>query len=189
MKSVRAGVATLAVTALTVTLSLSPVGPNALLAQSSNPGAPGGDGRGAGAFLAEYYAEVIQRVGETMTAWRLAVREDDIGGSVDSYWEDAQLLFPDRAPIVGKTAIESFYAEFLPTIGELQTSMIDFDASGRMGFVAGPFYYEVPVAGGTPQRIEGTHVTVLIRRGRDWRIRTQIFRLDVRDGSDTAPAG
>jgi len=171
--------------ALSLVVSLAPTSP--LLAQSANPGAPGGDGRGAGAFLAEYYAEVIQRVGETMTAWRLAVREDDLRGTVDAYWEDAQLLFPERAPIIGQQRIEEFYTEFLPAIAELQTSMIDFDASGRMGFVAGPFYYEVPVAGGTPNRIEGTHVTVLIRRGRDWRIRTQIFRLDVREEGDLVP--
>jgi len=173
---------------LSIALSVSITGPISIAAQSSNPGAPGGDGRGAGAFLAEYYAEVIQRVGETMTAWRLAVREDDLDATVESYWEDAQLLFPDRAPIVGQTAIRRFYSEFLPGIGELQTSMIDFDASGRMGFVSGPFYYEVPVAGGSPNRIEGMHVTVLIRRGRDWRIRTQIFRLDVIEETEMPPA-
>ncbi len=170
-----------ATTLLALSLTLAPAGP--LLAQSANPGAPGGDGRGAGAFLAEYYAEVIQRVGESMTEWRLAVREDDIDGTVDGYWEEAQLLFPGRQPIIGERAIRDFFVQFLPTVGEFQTSMIDFDASGRMGFVTGPFYYEVPVAGGTADRIEGTHVTILLRKGRDWKIRTQIFRFEERPGS------
>ncbi len=170
-----------ATTFLTLSLSLASASP--LLAQSANPGAPGGDGRGAGAFLAEYYAEVIQRVGEAMTEWRLAVREDRLDRTVDSYWEEAQLLFPDRQPIIGERALREFFEAFLPTIGEFQTSMIDFDASGRMGFVTGPFYYEVPVAGGSSERVEGTHVTILLRKGRDWKIRTQIFRLDVRPGA------
>ena len=165
-------------TAVAIALSLSFIAPLDAQTRSANPGAPGGDGRGAGAFLAEYYAEVIQRVGEAMTDWRLAVRQDDLEETVGSYWEDAQLLFPGRQPIVGQTAIGAFFEDFLPSIGEFQTSMIDFDASGRMGFITGPFYYEVPVSTGSPERVEGTHVTILIRRGRDWRIRSQIFRLD-----------
>ena len=158
-----------------------------LQAQSSNPGAPGGDGRGAGAFLAEYYAEVITRVGESMTAWRAAWRNDDLETTVDYYWEEAQILFPGTDPIIGQFAIEEFFAELLPTVGELQTSMIDFDASGRMGFVSGPFYYDVPQAAGSPLRVEGTHVTILLRKGRDWKIRSQVFRVPAADESPPSP--
>ena len=142
-------------------------------------GAPGGDGRGAGAFLAEYYADVITEMGEAMTEWRAAWRADDLEETVNSYWEEAQVLFPERPPIIGHSAITAFYAELLPKVGEVQTSMIDFDASGRMAFVSGPFFYEVPSRNGSPDRIEGTHVTVLLRKGRDWRIRSQIFRFNV----------
>lgn len=154
------------------------MGPSPLLGQSASPGAPGGDGRGAGAFLAEYYADVILNMGDAMAEWRTAWRNDDMSGTLDSYWDNAQILFPARSPIVGREAVGNFYAGLLPSVGEIQTSMVDFDASGRMAFVSGPFYYEVPQATGTPERIEGSHVTVLIRKGRDWRIRTQVFRAD-----------
>jgi len=166
----------LRVLCLGVAAAASGFAPTAVSAQSTNPGAPGGDGRGAGAFLAEYYAEVITRVGETMTAWRAAWRNDDLEETVDAYWEEAQILFPGVDPIIGHLAIEEFFREMLPKVGELQTSMIDFDASGRMGFVSGPFYYDVLRASGTPGRVEGTHVTILVRKGRNWKIRSQIFR-------------
>ncbi len=153
--------------------------PAPLPAQTSSPGAPGGDGRGAGAFLAEYYADVITNMGDAMAEWRTAWREDDLEKTVDAYWEEAQILFPERPPIIGQFAIEEFYGELLPAVGEVQTSMIDFDASGRMAFVSGPFFYDVHRATGTPERVEGTHVTVLLRKGRDWKIRSQIFRFNV----------
>lgn len=162
-------------------------GPTEARAQSSNPGAPGGDGRGAGAFLAEYYAEVITRVGERMTVWRAAWRGDDLPTLVDSYWEEAQILFPGHSPVIGQLAIQQFFTELLPEVGEMQTSMIDFDASGRMGFVSGPFYYDVPQQGASPERIEGTHMTVLLRKGRDWKIRSQIFRLHVEPDASGPP--
>jgi len=151
--------------------------PTSARAQSASPGAPGGDGRGAGAFLAEYYADVIINMTDAMATWRLSWRQGDLDGTIDSYWDNAQIFFPGRSPIIDKAAVERFYAGLLPSVGEMQTSMIDFDASGRMAFVSGPFYYEVPGAGDA-DRVEGSHVTVLVRRGRDWRIRTQIFVAD-----------
>ncbi|MFT5434217.1 MAG: ketosteroid isomerase-like protein [Myxococcota bacterium] len=76
-------------------------------------------------------------------------------------------------------AMGEFFTELLPTVGKMHTSMIDFDASGRMAFLTGPFYYEVPRSSGSPERVEGTHMTIFVRKGRDWKIRSQIFRTEV----------
>lgn len=154
------------------------VGPVSAQTTSANPGAPGGDGRGAGAFLAEYYADVIVNMTAAMSTWRMAWRQDDVAGTIDAYWENAQVFFPASPPVAGTAALQQFYTELLPDVGEMQTSMVDFDASGRMAFVSGPYYYEVPRAGLTPERSEGTHVTLLTRHGKKWGIRSQIFSTD-----------
>ena len=69
------------------------------------------------------------------------------------------------------------FRALLQETGEVQAAYSDFDASGRMGFISGMMHFQMQDARST-RTVTGIHLTVLIRRGRDWRIRTQLFRLD-----------
>ena len=56
-------------------------------------------------------------------------------------------------------------------------SVSDFVASDRLAYALGPFYWEVRESAGAPSRVvTGTHVTILVREGRRWKIRSQILR-------------
>lgn len=149
-----------------------------LAAQSRHPGAPGGDGRGAGGFLAEYYAEVLERAEELTTEWRRAWREDDLPALSELYLEDAQIVFSDAPTIDGEAAIRAFFVAELPRLGEIQTSLTDFDASGRMAYLYGPFQLDRRRPDGTMERISGRYLTILLNRQRTWSIRSQFFSLE-----------
>jgi len=147
-------------------------------AQTRTPGAPGGDGRGASAFLAEYYAEVFQRVEELTAAWREAWREDDLDDLLALYHEDAQLVFTDRAPITGAAGLEAFFETELPLMEEMVTSILDFDASGRMAFLSGNFHLDRPTPDGGVTRTTGRYYLVMLNRQRAWKIRSQFFSVE-----------
>jgi len=141
------------------------------------PGAPGGDGLSAQANLAEYFADVIMNVNDVMTEWRGAWAQDDLETLADQYTEDATLVYGDEEPIRGREAIRTRLESILPSSGEVQAAMSDFDASGRMGMIAGFVTLEVR-EGSRSETRTGIHMTILIRRRGDWRIRSQIFRFD-----------
>lgn len=160
-----------------LTLAWAGISAVPLSAQSGarNPGAPGGDGRGADSFLAEYYAEVLQRTDELTTRWRRAWREDDLRDLMDLYLDDVQLLFSDQGAFAGKAAVQGFFERELDALGEIQFSLLDFDASGRMAYMSGPFQLDRQRADGVRERVTGRYVFVLLNRQRTWRIRSQYF--------------
>lgn len=141
------------------------------------PGAPGGDGMSAQANLAEYYADVIFNVNTVMTAWRAAWSEDDAETLAEQYHEDAVLVYGDEDPIRGRDAIKGRLAMVLPDAGEIQAALSDFDASGRMGMIAGLLTLQMRDGNRSFSRT-GIHMTILIRRSGEWRIRSQLFRFD-----------
>ena len=141
------------------------------------PGAPGGDGLSAQANMAEYFADVIMNVNDVMTEWRGAWAEDDLEVVADQYTEDATLVYGDEDPIRGREAIRARLEPLLASSGEVQAAMSDFDASGRMGMIAGLLTLQVR-EGGRRETRTGLHMTILIRRRGEWRIRSQMFRFD-----------
>jgi uncharacterized protein (TIGR02246 family) len=145
--------------------------------------------RGTSAFMAEFYADVIQHVNEVITDWRRAWREDDAQALSELYFEDARLVLPDRTPIVGGEAIRAFFENELPGLGQIQTSVADFDASGRMAYVTGNFFMEVQADSGTTETVTGVYLTVILRRQRTWRIRSQVFTRSGTRASAVAQGG
>jgi uncharacterized protein (TIGR02246 family) len=160
---VRRGLAALALAAVSGALT-----PDSAIGQSNTE-------RRSSAFMAEYYADVIQHVNDVMTDWRRAWREDDAEALAELYFEDARLVLPGRAPLVGGDAIRRFFRTELPGLGEVQTSSVDFDASGRMAYVTGNFFMEVQDGSGSTETVTGVHLTVILRRQRAWLIRSQVF--------------
>lgn len=160
---------------LVLTASLLPVGADAQMRR--HPGAPGGDGYSAAAARAEFYADVLEHTNEVLSKWRQAWADDDLDAVLELYTEDALFIFTNDAPVQGREAIREKLVTLLETTGEVQAAFTDFDASGRMGLISGLLTFQMQDARRS-RTVGGLHMTVLIRQGRDWKIRSQLFRLD-----------
>lgn len=152
------------------------------------PGVPGGDGFSAAAARAEYYADVMFHTNELMTDWRRFWAADDVEHLLDLYTEDATLVYAGEPPVRGREAIREQLDSLLRVSGEVQASLSDFDASGRMGLVSGLLTLSMS-DGRRTWTATGLHMTVLIRRGRHWRIRSQLVRLDSALDAPPNPSG
>ena len=150
--------------------------PTALTAQRF-PGAPGGDGFSAAANRAEYYADVMFNVNDLMGDWRAAWAADELEDLGELYTEDATFVYGSETPVRGRDAVKERLQRLLAVSGEVQAALSDFDASGRMGMISGLLTVQVR-DGGNVNSLTGIHMTVLIRRGRHWKIRSQLFRVD-----------
>ncbi len=162
-------------TALVVAASLLPAEADAQMRR--HPGAPGSDGYSAAAARAEFYADVLEHTNEVLSKWRQAWAEDDLDAVLELYTEDALFIFTNDAPVQGREAIREKLVTLLEQTGEVQAAFTDFDASGRMGLISGLLTFQMRDARRS-RTVGGLHMTVLIRQGRDWRIRSQLFRLD-----------
>lgn len=152
------------------------------------PGVPGGDGFSAAAARAEYYADVMFHTNELITDWRRFWAGDDVERLLELYTEDATLVYAGEPPVRGRDAIREQLDSLLRVSGEIQASLSDFDASGRMGLVNGLLTLSMN-DGRRTWTATGLHMTVLIRRGRHWRIRSQLLRLDLPADVPPGPSG
>lgn len=152
------------------------------------PGVPGGDGFSAAAARAEYYADVMFHTNEVITDWRRFWAGDDVERLLELYTEDATLVYAGEPPVRGRDAIREQLDSLLRVSGEIQASLSDFDASGRMGLVNGLLTLSMN-DGRRSWTATGLHMTVLIRRGRHWRIRSQLLRLDLPADLPPGPSG
>jgi len=142
------------------------------------PGVPGGGGFAGGRNMAEFYGEVTARTAELFAVWRERWVEDNPQALAELYSPDAMLYLPDRSPIFTSGMIAEAFAELLPETGEIQAGMLDFDASGKIAYIFGKFTLDFRDANGVRHQITGDHITVAKREGRDWKIRSQMFRKD-----------
>lgn len=145
------------------------------------PGIPGSQGGTAAMHMAEYYADVMSHVDETMSSWRSAWRRDDLETLSSIYMDGALLLFPDEEPTWGREAIRTVLGARIGEIGEGQLSVGDVHASGKLAYVGGRFFFEVQSGDRAGQRISGYHVTIFFRVDGVWMIRSQVFRPNFRD--------
>ncbi len=149
-------------------------------------GTPGSDGFSAASNRAEYYADVMLHTNALLGEWRGAWAADDLEKLLELYTEDANFIFNQDDPVRGRDAIREKLTSLLEESGEVQASFTDFDASGRMGVITGLLTFQIR-NGRVSRTLTGIHMTVLIRRGRDWGIRSQLIRLDREP--DEAPSG
>ncbi len=143
---------------------------------SAQAGVPGGRGQSSSGVQAEYFADVIQHANQLMTDWRRAWREDDLDALAEFYTENATLGLPGVEVLHGREAITQHLSGLLPESGEVQTSLLDFDASGRIGYLYGNFSMTATQSD-NGSAVQGTVVTIIYRKGRDWLIRSQHFRV------------
>jgi uncharacterized protein (TIGR02246 family) len=134
--------------------------------------------------MAEYHAEVLTQVNKLMERWGKSWGEDDADDVADLYWENAVLIMPGAPPHRGRDAIRAYLEDALPRQeGQVEAFMLDFDASGGMAVVYGNYLFTE-----NGQARSGPLVTVYLRRGRTWKIRSQVFT----EGSErrlSAPTG
>ena len=152
------------------------------------PGTPGGDGFSAAMNRAEFFADVMFHTDSLLKEWRIAWAADDAEALLDLYTEDAVIIFEQDAPVRGREAIQAKLASLLEESGEVQVSIGDFDASGRMGMISGLLTVQMRSQTGS-RTMTGIHLTVLTRPGRDWKIRSQVIRLGTDTGKATRTPG
>ncbi len=161
---------------ISIVISLVLISSVAATPAASQAGVPGPGITSNQRHMTDFLNEVNQRVTELTRRWRGAWVRDEIEDLVDLYTEDAVLTLAQGEPIRGHRRLKQYFEENLAMLGGAQLSEADFHASGRMAFVSGPFSYLVQGENGSGWQVTGTHVTVFLREGRDWRIRSQIFR-------------
>lgn len=121
--------------------------------------------------MEEYRTEVLQQVNKVMERWGSAWGRDDVDKVADLYWENAVLILPGSPPFRGRDAIRTYLEQALPQqTGKVEAFMLDFDASGGMAVVYGNYMFTE-----NGEERSGPLVTVYMRQGRTWKIRTQVF--------------
>jgi ketosteroid isomerase-like protein len=127
----------------------------------------------------EYSVEVLRSYNDLVRNWRSAWEKRDARAAAEFYSDGAYLMMADSALIQGKEAIQAYLGGKLPEIVEIRTGLSDFVASERLAYALGPFFYQYRRGGdGILQDVSGTIITVLVREGRRWKIRSQLFRID-----------
>jgi ketosteroid isomerase-like protein len=157
-----------AVLALLSTLAL--VSPAPTLGQ-----APGYPQLNPGAVRAEYLAEVLDRINELLADWGDTWSRDLPDELADLYHESAVLIPPNGPVVRGRSAIRDYFVDALPEHGHIEAFMLDFDASGEMSQVFGNYMLGIQQGAEAGTQKSGPMITVYVRRGRTWLIRSQIF--------------
>lgn len=131
----------------------------------------------------EYTRNILREYSALIDDWRVALSDTVRPRAATHYTEGAQLLMSGYPPVLGRDSIAAFLGRLAPDLIELRTGISDFMASDRLAFATGPLVYtwRDDDMGGM-RSVIGSHVTVLVREGRRWRIRSQVLNYD--SGSD-----
>jgi uncharacterized protein (TIGR02246 family) len=137
------------------------------------PGAPSTDWEREGH---EYRAEILKAYNELIDDWRSAWERGDARATAEFYSDRGLLVVGDSESLEGRAAIKRYLEGVAPRTLEIRTGLRDFVTSERLAYARGTFYLEVRARDGVNNQVlTGTAVTVLVREGRRWRIRSQVF--------------
>lgn len=165
----RARAAVLAVVAAAVAALLAPSAGSAQI--------PGGDPDEAfdrrDAARAQYRANALEQVNETLEAWADAWREDDAGELMDSYADRARVRGLPFGFVSGQEALQERFSGFLSDAGDVRLSLREFNASGRLAYGVGSFRFQTAGSGGG-ERVRGQVMTVFLKEN-GWKILSQLF--------------
>lgn len=124
----------------------------------------------------EFLDAVIRGVRVTATKWIAAWRDDDVLTAASLYEDRAFIMTPEGRTVSGKDSVFAYLHATLPNRGQLQTSLVEIDASGRMAMTLERYVLAAAASGGPTT--EGLLLTIYKSDGRTWRIRSQVFRPD-----------
>jgi uncharacterized protein (TIGR02246 family) len=117
---------------------------------------------------------MLHEVTATFGRWKNAWAQDDAGDTADFYTDDAVIIVPTQsAAYRGKDDVEQFLEDLLPTLGELSTDIIEFDAGDRLAYLVARFSSPPSQGIGGSGGMAGTFVSVFRLEGRNWKIRSQ----------------
>jgi uncharacterized protein (TIGR02246 family) len=117
---------------------------------------------------------LLHDVTGTFGRWKRAWADDDAGDTADFYTDDAVIIIPTQsAAYRGKDDVEQFLEDLLPTLGELSTDIIEFDAGDRLAYLIVRFSSPPSLGIDGSRGMQGTFVSVFRLEGRNWKIRSQ----------------
>lgn len=125
---------------------------------------------------AEFRSSVLSEMTTVMDRWKEAWSHDKTDRVSGFYTDDAVLVPADgTSPARGQSEIEAYFKRTLPILGEITTSLQDFDVGGSLAFAMGTFAYSVPGPNVGTRTIQGQFVAVFRLDRGHWKIRSQIF--------------
>jgi uncharacterized protein (TIGR02246 family) len=98
-----------------------------------------------------------------VSAWRSGNAADVTG----LYADDALVLYPNRPPIVGKAAIQTYFSQFFGDFGqhEFELRSAEIEIAGSWAFDRGTYRWKgTPKAGGDSVEDHGKYVVILKRQ-------------------------
>lgn len=114
---------------------------------------------------AEVYDMVVRNgINQTTAAYLRAWERDDADALAKLYLEDAT-LFTEEGMIVGRVAIADYFRRVLPTLSDLRTRPLHFDASGVLAYQVNQVTVRVEGPSEPGERLE--RVFILFRQERD----------------------
>ena len=144
--------------------------------------------RNTGAERRAYLAEMRDNADDVLERWRRAWNQDDLSELAELYVEEALYVPGHGGARHGRPFIKESLAALLPTAQDLRISTMDFDASDRLIYVSGRYFFMVRPPTGYPWEDSGSWAMVLKRENDKWYIRSQIMKSDIEPPSATAPA-
>ncbi len=120
-------------------------------------------------YVVQTFADAESVLARLKTAWR----DHDTEAATELFTEDGVFVYPGLGRIQGSAEVGERLAEVIPDVRELHTSILDFDATGRMALLFGGYYLE-DVSG---EPVTGSYLMVLMNT-KGWRIRSLAFSPD-----------
>lgn len=137
--------------------------------------APGYQQIDIGSIRAEYVSEVLDRINDLLLDWGESWATDQVEELTSLYWEDALLIPPEGGLRRGHQEIRAYFDDVLAQHGHIEAFMLDFDASGGMSQVFGNYMLGIQQGEDAGSQRRGPMITVYVQRGRQWKIRSQVF--------------
>jgi ketosteroid isomerase-like protein len=130
--------------------------------------------------LAEYRSYALAGVTEAIEKWESAWVAGDLEELGKLYTEDA-VLSPPGGGFLARTAveIEEYLGEMVTNTERFSADVLDFEVDDRMALVLGRFERRPQSTDGVYAGTQrGVFMTVYMKDGATWKIRSQLFRLD-----------
>lgn len=144
---------------------------------------PGGRPTDLDLERARFRATVLGEVQPLMDSWRSAWGGQGSASVESHYAGDAVLATPGGTMIGGRAGIGEFAGAARSVVGTWSSSMLDFAAGDGLAYVYGT-WRAGPTTGDAGA--SGRLVTVLVKVGERWMIRSQVFAADTL-GADLLP--
>ncbi|MGH7719815.1 MAG: YybH family protein, partial [Gemmatimonadaceae bacterium] len=144
--------------------------------------------RNTGAERRAYLQELRDIADDVLERWRAAWNRDDFDALAELYIDEALFVPGHGEARHGRPFIRQALEASLPAASDLRINTVDFDASDRLIYVSGRYFFMVRPPNAYPYEDSGSWAMVLKRQNDRWYIRSQIMKSDIDIPVATAPA-